>query len=203
MMMRDPGSKLLADELNLKMPVRAPHNQQINSVYFITFTCYKWKNLFAMTNAYDTVYKWFDSLGKKNTSVLGYVIMPNHLHVILHFAQMPQSLNTVVGNAKRFMAYEIIKRLEAAKENDMLDWLQSCLKKKEKDKGQRHKVFEDSFDAKECLSMEFILQKLFYIHHNPVSNKWSLVNDFAEYEYSSASFYEKGIKKYEKLVHII
>jgi hypothetical protein len=27
-------------------------------------------------------------------------------------------------------------------------------------------------------------------------------NDFADYEYSSASFYEKGTKKYENLVHI-
>jgi hypothetical protein len=44
------------------MPVRTQHNQQINRVYFITFTCYKWKNLFALTNAYDTVYKWFDSI---------------------------------------------------------------------------------------------------------------------------------------------
>ena len=40
------------------------------------------------------------------------------------------------------------------------------------------------------------------MHHNPVSKRWQLVNDFAEYEYSSASFYEKGIKKYEKLMHI-
>jgi hypothetical protein len=40
------------------------------------------------------------------------------------------------------------------------------------------------------------------MHHNPVSKRWQLVNDFAEYEYSSASFYEKGIKKYEKLIHI-
>jgi hypothetical protein len=40
------------------------------------------------------------------------------------------------------------------------------------------------------------------MHHNPVSKKWQLVNDFADYEYSSASFYEKGIKKYEKLVHV-
>jgi len=35
-----------------------------------------------------------------------------------------------------------------------------------------------------------------------VSKKWQLVNDFADYEDSSASFYEKGIKTYEKLVHI-
>jgi len=40
------------------------------------------------------------------------------------------------------------------------------------------------------------------MHHNPISKKWQLANDFADYQYSSASFYEKGIKKYENLVHI-
>ncbi|MEJ0102842.1 MAG: hypothetical protein WDO19_09915 [Bacteroidota bacterium] len=63
-------------------------------------------------------------------------------------------------------------------------------------------MFEDSFDAKECYTKEFIYQKLDYIHHNPVRGKWQLVNDFTEYEHSSASFYEKGIKRYEKIIHI-
>jgi hypothetical protein len=63
-------------------------------------------------------------------------------------------------------------------------------------------VFEDSFDAKDCYSEEFIFQKLQYIHHNPVRKKWNLINDFTEYEHSSASFYERGIKKYENLVHV-
>ena len=31
-----------------------------------------------------------------------------------------------------------------------------------------------------------------YIHGNPVQGKWSLVNDFVEYPYSSARFYELG-----------
>jgi len=38
-----------------------------------------------------------------------------------------------------------------------------------------------------------ILQKLDYIHHNPISKKWNLVYDFVDYEYSIVSFYEKGI----------
>ena len=50
--------------------------------------------------------------------------------------------------------------------------------------------------------MKFILEKIEYIHHNPVSKRWQLVNDFTDYEYSSASFYEKGVKRYEKLVHV-
>ena len=184
------------------MPVRFQHDQLSNSVYFITFTCYKWKQLFSIANAYDAVYKWFDSLYEKNISVFSYVIMPNHVHVILHFPTMPKSLNAIIGNAKRFMAYEIIKRLEENKEFALLEELQSSVSKREKTKGQKHKVFEESFDAKECQSMRFILEKIKYIHHNPVSKRWQLVNDFADYEYSSASFYEKGIKKYGRLVHI-
>lgn len=100
------------------------------------------------------------------------------------------------------MAYEIIRRLEERKANHLLDVLHGGVKKREQKKGQIHKVFEDSFDAKECFNEEFIFQKLQYIHHNPVSKKWNLVNDFMDYEHSSASFYEKGLKRYENLVHI-
>ena len=183
------------------MPVRFQHDQLPNTVYYITFTCYKLKQLFSISNAYNAVYKWFDKLYEKKISVISYVIMPNHFHVILHFPTMPKPLNTTIGNAKRFMAYDIIKGLEKNKEFLLLEDLQSRVSKRERTKGQRHKVFEESFDAKECQSMKFILEKIKYIHHNPVSKRWQLVNDFTDYEYSSASFYEKGIKKYERLVH--
>ena len=59
---------------------------------------------------------------------------------------------------------------------------------REKKKGQIHKVFRDSFDAKPIFSQKFLIQKINYIHHNPVSGKWMLVKNFIEYEHSSASF---------------
>ena len=133
---------------------------------------------------------------------MGYVIMPNHVHVLLYFPQMPKSLNTIIGNAKRFMAYEIIERLEEKKNDHLLDFLHGSVKKREQKKGQVHKVFEDSFAAKECYNEEFIFQKLDYMHHNPVRKKWNLVNDFTDYEHSSASFYEKALKRYEYVVHL-
>lgn len=184
------------------MPVRFQHDQQPHSIYLVTFTCYKWLPLFQQANAYDAVYKWFDNLYKNHIYITGYVTMPNHVHALLYFPEMTKSLNIVIGNAKRFLAYEIIKRLETQKREDLLQLLHSSVEKKEIKKGQIHKVFEDSFDAKECYSQEFIFQKLDYKHHNPVSKKWQLVNDFGDYEYSSAGFYEKGIGKYEKIMHI-
>ena len=45
----------------------------------------------------------------------------------------------------------------------------------------RHKVFEKSFNAKECQSIKFFLEKIKYIHHNPVSKRWRLVNDFTDF----------------------
>jgi len=146
------------------------------------------------------VYKWFDYLKTEDHYSTVYVIMPNHLHVILYFPEAGFNLNKIIGNAKRFIAYEIIKRLEEMKKQEVLDFLAGEVTEREKKKGQLHKVFTDSFDAKGIYNEKFFNQKMNYIHLNPVSEKWQLVNDFTEYEHSSASFYETGeVKKYEPL----
>ena len=81
---------------------------------------------------------------------------------------------------------------------DILNYLSAEVSEREKKKGQLHKVFIDSFDAKAIYNEKFFNQKLNYIHLNPVSGKWKLVNDYTEYEHSSASFYETGeVKNYE------
>lgn len=81
---------------------------------------------------------------------------------------------------------------------DLLEYLYDSVTKREKKKAQRHKVFEESFDAKGINREKFLLQKLNYIHRNPVSGRWHLVKDYTDYEHSSASFYElRTIKNYE------
>ena len=141
------------------MSVRSPHDQQDNSHYFVTFTCYQWLPLFQIADAYSCVYKWFDSLYEKEIRVTAYVIMPNHIHVLICFPKMKQSLNIVIGNAKRFMAYEIIRKLKEKKDHEILGKLAAGVNNREKKKGQLHKVFEESFEAKECHSAKFIFQK--------------------------------------------
>ncbi len=59
-------------------------------------------------------------------------------------------------------------------------------------KGQLHKVFEDSFDAKPVYHREFLLQKINYIHQNCVRGKWNLVEHWEDYEHSSARFYVRN-----------
>ncbi|HEV7330233.1 MAG TPA: hypothetical protein VGN63_04275 [Flavisolibacter sp.] len=185
------------------MSVRLTQTAESGGVYFITFTCFGWKPLFALTNTYDAVYKWFDYVVAKGGGIIGYVIMPNHLHVLVHLPYTFKTPNAVVGNAKRFLSYEIIKRLEAKGEEPLLQELHAAVKKREAKKGQIHRVFEESFDGKVCYSAHFIEQKLAYMHHNPVKGKWNLVADFALYPHSSAGFYfATGANVYKHLVRM-
>ena len=86
--------------------------------------------------------------------------MPNHVHCILYFPEIEFNLNRILGNGKRFMAYEIINRLEAANDTKTLKILQDALTERERNKKQLHKVFKDSFDAKAIFSEKFLIQKL-------------------------------------------
>lgn len=185
------------------MPVRLQQNIPTGSIYFITFTCFALKPLFQLTNAYDAIYKWFDYLTDRKASIIGYVIMPNHLHLLVNLPSTFKSVNIVVSNGKRFLAYEIIKRLEAQNDEPLLQELHAAVKAREAKKGQIHKVLEESFDAKECYNSAFILQKLSYIHNNPVRGKWNLLEDFTLYPHSSAGYYHAtGATAYKRLTRV-
>ena len=72
-------------------------------VYFISFTCHQWLPLMAHTNSYDLIYNWFCHLKSKGNYITGYMIMPNQVHALIGFRNTGQSINTVVGNGKRFI----------------------------------------------------------------------------------------------------
>jgi hypothetical protein len=55
-----------------------------------------------------------------------------------------------------------------------LQQLEDGVSEREKKKGQIHKVFKDSFDAKPIYTGQFLLQKIQYIHLNPTRGKWKL-----------------------------
>ncbi len=82
------------------MPVKRTISQNYGT-YFITFTCYKWLWLIDKTNSYDVVYNWFDHLKSKKHFVNGYVIMPNHVHVLISFTNTSQGINTIVGSSQQ------------------------------------------------------------------------------------------------------
>ena len=72
-------------------------------IYFITFTCYEWMPLIELADAYDAVYHQFDILKLEGHYVLGFVIMPNHVHALLGMRDKGKSINKRIGTLKRFL----------------------------------------------------------------------------------------------------
>lgn len=100
--------------------------------------------------------------------MLAYVIMPNHIHFLLHHNGGKQSLNTVIGNGKRFIAYEIVKLLKKKQEDDILRHLQKEVEEKDRSRGKKHEVWKNGFDVKECRTensfhkSQFTFMKILY-----------------------------------------
>ena len=90
------------------------------------------------------------------------------------------------------MAYEIIKRLEANKEINLLSTLQENVEAARRVNKKKHEVWKLSFDWKVCNSKVFIKQKLNYMHDNPCSGKWNLCKSPMDYLHGSAKYYLSG-----------
>jgi REP element-mobilizing transposase RayT len=174
-----------------------------NTFYFCTITCFEWIPLFDITGLYDHIYKWFKILKSKKVYIVGYVIMPNHFHFIAYYPETKVNINSIIGTGKRFMAYEIVKRLKELKRFDLLLKLKNSVKDTDKKRNKLHQVFQPSFDLKELSTDKYVIQKLNYIHKNPISGKYNLVDDYVSYNHSSAGFYELGQQGAFKVTHYL
>jgi len=67
-------------------------------------------------------------------------------------------INTIVGTGKGFMAYEIVKRLKKLNDIDLLKKVEATISAKEKERNNKHQVFELSFDSKDIYTEKLIRQ---------------------------------------------
>lgn len=92
------------------------------------------------------------------------------------------------------MAYELVKRLELSDRKDILEHLSGWVNKTDRLKNKQHEVFEPSFDRKECYSLDFMKQKIDYIHANPCKDVRLGIKLPEDYLHSSAKYYYTGIQ---------
>jgi REP element-mobilizing transposase RayT len=165
-----------------------------NSYYFLTFTILGWKKIFTSDKYCQLVYKWFDYCRQEYNNKIGvYVIIPNHLHIIMKVSDKSPLPPKLIQNAKRFMAYGIVELLKQDNQTELLDYFTSGAEKRT---GAKHKIFEPRYDSLILQSEKLFLEKLNYIHKNPCQEKWQLANSPEEYLYSSAQNYTSGHGKY-------
>ena len=114
---------------------------------------------------------------QQRLKLYGYVIMENHLHLIAAAA----NLSKEIGNFKSFTARSIIDLLEKNNANYILNQLEfHKLKHKIK---QDYQLWQEGFHPQAIANEEMFIQKLEYIHNNPVRRGY--VDDPAHWRYSS------------------
>lgn len=162
--------------------------------YFLTLQVVDWVDVFTRKSYRDIV---LESLTycrqRKELDVYAYVIMSNHLHLLVRARQ--ENLPDVLRDFKKFTASRIIKLIADSKLESRSEWM---LKRFEfaaqrHVRNSIHQFWTHENHAVEMITNRFIDQKIDYIHQNPVRAGW--VEEPQEYLYSSARNYggRKGL----------
>ena len=118
-------------------------------------------------------------------ALLAYVVMPNHIHLILRCLN---ELHAWPSRGRFQKGHRPSDRPAVRGEgNDpALAFFAAAVPPRLK---QRYIVWEHEYQAKNIFSPSFLRQKLDYIHNNPVQPHWRLAKTPELYPWSSARFY--------------
>jgi len=147
--------------------------------HFITSTIVEWLPVFTTAACCDIVVRSFEYCRRqKGTRIFGWVILDNHFHAIVS----APALSRTIADLKKFTAHAILEQLKAEGREWLLNQLTYfCAAHKT---GSHHQVWQEGVHPQLITNDEMMLQKLEYLHNNPV--KRGLVASPEHWRYSSA-----------------
>jgi REP element-mobilizing transposase RayT len=156
-------------------------------LFYLTLTIVDWIDVFTRTIYRDLL---IDSLrfcqSKKGLDIFAFVIMSNHLHLIVQSSN--GYLSATLRDFKKFTSKAIIDTINSIPESRSV-WMLDGFKLNA-DKHSRNKEFQvwiQNNHAVQLYSPDFIREKVDYLHNNPVRAGW--VEKPEDYIYSSARYY--------------
>ncbi|RYY69511.1 MAG: transposase [Chitinophagaceae bacterium] len=127
----------------------------------------------------------------KRIGLNAFIVMSNHIHLI--WQPLPgHTLSSIQLSFMKFTAQQI--KFALAKDNPAL--LEQCKVNKT---DREYQIWKRKPLSIELSSDKVFLQKLEYIHYNPV--KAGICKYPEEYHFSSALFYENGVDSFKMLTH--
>ena len=160
--------------------------------YYLTLTIVGWADIFTRKIYKDLL---IDSLiycqKEKGLIVYAYVIMSNHIHLIAAAQKESKGLSAILRDFKRHTAKQILETIKTQPESRR-DWLLNLFAYHAKYNGNNsnYQVWIQHNHPIELISPKWILQKLNYVHLNPV--RAGIVQEADHYVYSSAANYRMG-----------
>ena len=160
---------------------------------YFTATIFEWKHLLKPDKYKDVITGSLKYLAEKNrVKIFAFVIMSSHIHLMWQ-VQAGNNLPDVQRDFLKFTAQQI--------KSDLSIHHPLVLEKFKADaKDRMHQFWERNPLSIDLYTSDAFLQKLKYIHWNPV--KAGLCSFPEEYQYSSAGFYHTGIDNFGFLTHL-
>jgi REP element-mobilizing transposase RayT len=156
-------------------------------IYYITTVVYDRLPIFTRPSF---IIPLIDSLNfyrhKRAFKLLGYVIMPDHIHLII-WPFGASTVSDIMRDYKKFTSVHLIRQAEV---ENVGDWLAAFQQAGEETGRSDNKVWQDSYWDENVYSEGFLYQKLNYVHRNPL--RTDLVEHLVDYPYSSYRNYEFG-----------
>ena len=155
--------------------------------HFITATVVDWIDIFSRQIYRDTIIKSLSyCVQNKGMILYGYVIMTNHIHLIIQ--SETGELSDLLRDFKKFTAHEILDLVQNSPESRR-EWILERLHRAtfSHKRNKNYQVWQSGNHAEEIYTDKFLWSKLDYIHLNPV--RAGIVNRASDYIYSSASNY--------------
>lgn len=160
------------------------------ATYFLTFTIVGWVDLFTRKECKQILIESLKYCQEiKGLMLYAYVIMESHMHLVASAHEKSNGLSSIIRDFKKFTSKEIVDWMQHNTIESRREWLDIVFKYYGKYNANNsvYQVWKQDNCPKICVMPEFTLQKINYIHQNPVVT--GIVDDPIAYKYSSARNY--------------
>lgn len=155
------------------------------SLYFVTTTIVDWEFVFTSFPYFDVIIQALKHcIANKGLHLHAYVIMPNHAHYIIS-AETPEHISHIMRDFNTHTSREITAFLREERKLSVLDLFARAAQLD--GRGSDYKVWQEGFHPIALETEDFIMQKLDYLHDNPVRKGY--VEEPEHWKYSSARNY--------------
>ena len=158
--------------------------------HFVTMTLVEWIDLFNRQKYKDIL---IDSLSfcirEKGLVVHAYVIMSNHVHMIVSADSEAKSLSGLIRDYKRYTAKVLYETLKSDTKESRRNWMLWIIESQGERSASNEfmKIWRHENHPIPLDSEKFLKQRIDYIHENPV--RAGICRSPADYVYSSAESY--------------
>jgi putative transposase len=172
-----------------------------SKLYFVTFTVVNWIDAFIREENRNIFYESVKYCQEnKGLEVYGYCIMTSHIHMII--GTKKGNISDIVRDLKSFTSRKIRKNLEASTSESRKEWMLWMFGRagKKNERNIDYQFWMQHNHPIELLSREMTLQRLNYMHQNPV--EIGFIEKAEEWLHSSCGDYYGNRKGLIDLVFI-